>query len=624
MKPVLNSQENEHIKQSLNKAAELLNLNLDLNGAPLENSKAIDKLCQALEAMTVELKEKHNQITDFKIRFNDMAEILLEYAVLDFSRKIKLSDRGDEVDSVAAGLNTLGEELAFSLNSQKKYATDLENANNLLLESNEKVHAIFNNAPDAIIASDLNYIITEWNKAAERMYGYKKEEVTGKHMDEIIHTSHIAPYTREKADIQMRNSGGWSGEIIQYTDRKKNKMVVQSTNSFLRNDEGLPTGYLGVNKDVTEFKKVQEALKISEEKFNKAFMLSPTGLVLTKMVTSEYIEVNESFLKITGYDRDEIIGHSSLMVNVIDKEERNKILEDFQQDGSVKNKEVNFTRKNGEKGVLLFSTEIIEINHEKCTLTIIYDISKRKAIETELNKKTEELIRSNAELEQFAYIASHDLQEPLRMITSYVQLLEKRYSDKLDQDAHDFINYAVDGANRMQTLIYSLLEYSRVNRVKPFEYIDVHDILNEVMSDLSITIKENTPDIQIGDLPVIFGDKVLIGQLFFNLIANAIKFKSERPIKIFIEGKRVGNEFKFSVKDNGIGIQKEYSQKVFTIFQRLHTKDKYPGTGIGLAICKKIVERHEGRIWIESEIDKGSTFYFTIKTDLKSPKTSSL
>lgn len=620
MKPVLNNNDDIRIKKALDMVSDFLKTDMKANGSALTKENDIDALCHAVNVLSKELQEKNKEIGSFKKRFNDMSDILLEYAVLDFSRKVKLSNFNDEVDSIAAGLNTLGEELEFSLNSQKKYADELEKSNNLLLESNEKVHAIFNNAPDSIIAVDLNYLITEWNKAAERMYGYKKEEVIGKHLDEIIHTQHIAPYTKEKSAIQMRNSGGWSGEIIQYTDRKPNKIVVQSTNSFLRNDEGLPTGYLGVNKDVTEFKKVQESLRISEEKFNKAFMLSPTGLVLTKVETSEYVEVNDSFLRITGYDTDEIIGHSSMMVNVIDKGERNIILEEFQKEGSVKNKEVGFTKKNGEKGVLLFSTEIIEINHEKCTLTIIYDISKRKAIETELNKKSEELLRSNAELEQFAYIASHDLQEPLRMITSYVQLLEKRYSDKLDQDAHDFINYAVDGANRMQTLIYSLLEYSRVNRVKPFEYIDVHDILNEVMKDLGIVIKENMPDIQIGDLPVIFADRVLIGQLFFNLIANAIKFKSERPIKIFIEGKRVGNEFQFSVKDNGIGIQKEYTQKVFTIFQRLHTKDKYPGTGIGLAICKKIVERHEGRIWIDSEIDKGSTFYFTIKTDLKSPK----
>lgn len=623
MKSFLNKPGSEQIKQALNNASELIEFNLDKNESSFNNGNEVEILCQALEVMTKALKEKNKEINNLRKRSKDIADIMLDYANLDFSRKLKLSDSGDEIDLIASGLNKIGEEFYLKLNSQKLYSVELEKSNNLLLESNVKVHAIFNNAPDAIIAFDLNYVITKWNKAAERMYGYKKEEVVGKHINEVIHTKHIPPYTKEKADVQMKNSGGWSGEVIQYSDRMKQEIIVQSTNSFLINDEGLSTGYLAVNKDVTEFKKVQEALQISEEKFNKAFMLSPTGLVLTKMTTSEYIEVNESFLKITGYEREEIIGHSSLIVNVIDKEDRNKLLKDFQRDGSVKNKEVSFTRKNGEKGVLLFSTEIIEINHEKCTLTIIYDISKRKAIEIELNKRTEELMRSNAELEQFAYIASHDLQEPLRMITSYVQLLEKRYSDKLDQDAHDFINYAVDGANRMQTLIYSLLEYSRVNRVKPFEYIDIHDILDEVMNDLSMAIKENAPDIRIGDLPVIFGDRVLIGQLFFNLIANAIKFKSERPVQIFIEGKREGNTFKFLVKDNGIGIQKEYSEKIFTIFQRLHTKDKYAGTGIGLAICKKIVERHEGKIWIESEIGKGSTFYFTIRTDLKSPKVNS-
>jgi signal transduction histidine kinase len=231
----------------------------------------------------------------------------------------------------------------------------------------------------------------------------------------------------------------------------------------------------------------------------------------------------------------------------------------------------------------------------------------------------EELKRSNAELEQFAYVASHDLQEPLRMITSYVQLLEKRYKPKLDGDAIDFINYAVDGANRMQTLIYSLLEYSRINRVKPFEPVDINDILIEVMKDLSMAIEENKVEIKFDKLPVVFGDKVLLGQLFFNLIGNAIKFKGKDPIKINITGEKRGDEYLFCVKDNGIGIQKEYLEKIFVIFQRLHTKDKYPGTGIGLAICKKIVERHGGRIWVESKLNEGSSFYFTIKVDIKNP-----
>ncbi|MES2567768.1 MAG: PAS domain S-box protein [Bacteroidota bacterium] len=620
MNPALHKNDVHRILQSLTEVYDALKVDNNFNGDVLNNKADVDTICLALNSVTERLKEKNKEAEEFKNHFEDISEVILEYSVLNFTRKVKLSNHNNVINSIISGLNRLGEELEFSLNSQNKYAHELEKANELLLESNEKVHAIFNNTPDAIIATDLNYTITEWNNAAERMYGYLKDEVVGSHLENIIQTKYIEPFSKKMATLQLKNNGEWSSELIQSTDRIQNEIRVQSTNSCLRNDEGVPTGYLGVNKDITELKKIEMSLKISEEKFNKAFMLSPVGLVLTKVDTSEYVEVNDSFLKITGYDRNEIIGHSSLIINVLDKEDRNKILEEFHEDGSVKNKEVNFTKKNGEKGVLLFSTEVIEINNEPSTLTIIYDISKRKAIEIELNKKSEELIRSNAELEQFAYIASHDLQEPLRMITSYVQLLEKRYSDKLDQDAHDFISYAVDGASRMQTLIYSLLEYSRVNRVKPFEYIDIHDVLSEVMKDLAIVIKENTPDIKIGDLPVIFGDKVLIGQLFFNLIANAIKFKSEKPIEIFIEGKREGSEFKFSVKDNGIGIQKEYSKKIFTIFQRLHTKDKYPGTGIGLAICKKIVERHEGRIWIDSDIDKGSTFYFTIKTDLISPK----
>ena len=220
---------------------------------------------------------------------------------------------------------------------------------------------------------------------------------------------------------------------------------------------------------------------------------------------------------------------------------------------------------------------------------------------------------SNKDLEYFAYIASHDLQEPLRMITSYVQLLEKRYAPKLDTDAKEFINFAVDGAARMQTLIQSLLEYSRVNRVKPFEDVDMNEALAEVMQDLTVAIAESKAEISFKDLPVIYGDKVLLGQLLLNLVSNAIKFRGEGPVKIDVKCEESQDEYLFSVKDNGIGIQKEYKDKIFVIFQRLHTRDQYPGTGIGLAVCKKIVERHKGKIGVESEFGKGSVFYFTIK-----------
>lgn len=241
------------------------------------------------------------------------------------------------------------------------------------------------------------------------------------------------------------------------------------------------------------------------------------------------------------------------------------------------------------------------------------NISKRTQVEYDLKLKTQELTRSNAELEQFAYVASHDLQEPLRMITSYMQLLEERYKDKLDSDANEFIEFAVDAANRMRMLIYSLLEYSKVNRVQLFQTINTNNLLSEVLQDLSDTIKSNNATIKIEPLPEIYGDYVLIGQLFQNLILNAIKFKKEIDPEIIISAQKVNKEYVFSVKDNGIGIKKEHSKKIFEILQRLHSSDQYPGTGIGLAICKKIVERHGGTIWLESEVNIGSTFYFTIQ-----------
>jgi len=359
---------------------------------------------------------------------------------------------------------------------------------------------------------------------------------------------------------------------------------------------------------------MQEALQASEEKFNKAFQLSPTGIALTNLVTGKYIDVNESFLKIIGFDREEIIGHDSLEAKFIESNDREQILDEIKKEGSIRNKEIVFKKKSGEMATLLVSTERININNERHMLSIIYDITDRIKAEAELKQKSEELARSNKELEQFAYVASHDLQEPLRMVNSYVQLLAERYKDKLDEDANDFIAFAVDGSNRMRILIQSLLEYSRVNRVNPFVPINVNEVIQKVLRSISGTIEENKAIIKIDALPIIMGDAVLIGQLFQNLILNAIKFKrTEEPPEIIISGKKINDtEYLFSVKDNGIGIPKEYSEKIFVIFQRLHNKSEYPGAGIGLSICKKIVERHGGKIWVESEQGKGSTFYFTI------------
>ena len=233
----------------------------------------------------------------------------------------------------------------------------------------------------------------------------------------------------------------------------------------------------------------------------------------------------------------------------------------------------------------------------------------RKALEESI----EELARSNADLQQFAYVASHDLKEPLRMVASYTQLLARRYKGKLDSDADEFIRYAVDGANRMQLLINDLLTYSRVTvQDKVFEEVDCNSVLEEVLNDLRVAVEESRAVVTRDPLPRVMADRVQLGQLFQNLIGNAIKFHGKEAPQVYVSAERRPTEWLFSVRDNGVGLDPEYAERIFVIFQRLHNREEYPGTGIGLAICKKIVERHGGRIWVVSQTGQGATFHFTL------------
>jgi light-regulated signal transduction histidine kinase (bacteriophytochrome) len=248
-------------------------------------------------------------------------------------------------------------------------------------------------------------------------------------------------------------------------------------------------------------------------------------------------------------------------------------------------------------------------------VVVFRDITERKQAEERLAEHTAELTRSNVDLEQFASVASHDLQEPLRMVTLYTQLLAKRYQGKLDAEADEFIGYAVDGAKRMFQLINDLLAYSRVSSLgKKFEPTDCEAVLMLAVTNLKAAVQEGGAVVTHDPLPTLMADSVQLGQVFQNLIGNALKFHGEASPRIHVSAEPKGSGWVFTVEDNGIGIEPQCTDRIFAIFQRLHSRKDYSGTGIGLAICKKIVEGHGGRIWVESEPGQGATFYFTLPT----------
>ncbi|MGO9388243.1 MAG: MEDS domain-containing protein [Methanobacterium sp.] len=266
-------------------------------------------------------------------------------------------------------------------------------------------------------------------------------------------------------------------------------------------------------------------------------------------------------------------------------------------------------------------TEELQSSNEKLQSTT-EDLYKSNVNLQEQKDKLSELVDklevSNRALEQFAYVASHDLQEPLRMVSSFTQLLEKRYKGHIDEEADDYINFAVDGAKRMQLLINDLLAYSRVNtKGEKFGDVDLEKVLDEVLFNLEIVIEENQANITKESLPHIYADYRQMVQLFQNLIVNAMKYRSDEPPQIFIYTQKEDDYWIFSVADNGIGIDPQYNEQIFRIFRRLHTHDEYEGTGIGLAIADRIIRRHDGRIWVKSKLGEGSTFYFTIPNTIK-------
>jgi PAS domain S-box-containing protein len=329
---------------------------------------------------------------------------------------------------------------------------------------------------------------------------------------------------------------------------------------------------------------------------------------------------NHAAERLTGRTADEVMGqHLEILFPQASRDRSMNLIHGAVAGEQWEAEEIPILNRDATIRTVLWNSATIFAPDTKAVVATIaqgQDITRRKQAEEALSQKTDALARSNAELEQFAYVASHDLQEPLRMVSSYVQLLADRYKGKIDADADDFIHFAVDGSMRMQTLINDLLTYSRVGtREKKFENVSLESVLRHVTEVLKISIEKNAATLTHDPLPVVYGDEGRLMQLFQNLIENGIKFHGVRPPRIHVSASLEGNEYFCAVRDNGIGIDRDYVEKVFALFVRLHSRKEYPGTGIGLAVCRRIVEQHGGRIWIESTPGEGSTFFFTLSTE---------
>jgi PAS domain S-box-containing protein len=450
-----------------------------------------------------------------------------------------------------------------------------------------------------------------WDDYIHPLFGLEPKTFPGRfedllhlvHPDDRDHVAEVVAETLEKdAPYDTEYQVVWPDGTMH---------VLASRGKVYRDAAGRPLRMAGVCWDVTDRKRAEEV----RQKL-AAIIESADDPILSKDLDGTIRSWNGGAFRLFGYRADEVIGRPVTLLIPEDRlEEEPNIIERLIRGEQLEPFESIRRKKDGT--LVPVSVRISPIKDISGRITgaskIVRDITAQRRAEAQLRTLLAELERSNRELEQFAYVASHDLQEPLRMVSSYTQLLERRYRDKLDDDAREFINYAVDGARRMQRLINDLLEFSRVStRGRRVEPVDANEVLGTVRATLSAAIEDAGAQVTNGELPTVMVDSTQLGQLLQNLIGNALKFKGDKSPRVHIAASEQAGEWVFTVRDNGIGIDPEYFDRIFVIFQRLHVTADYPGTGIGLAVCKRIAERHGGRIWVESEPGNGATFSFSI------------
>ncbi len=512
------------------------------------------------------------------------------------------------------------------IDDQKRYEQALEEGEERYrelmdeLKSSEARYRMLARATnDCVWDWDLKSNLVERNMAVQTIFGYKPEEVQKNinWWNENIHPDDRKRVVESIHNSITRKDHHWKEEY-RYLRKDGTYARVVDRGYIVHDGVGDPSRMVGSMLDVSERRRAEEELrrfKFISDSANDAHFLYGRG--------EKFLYVNRVACERLGFSETDLLGMSFQDIQPaydggLSFENRfenllNTRLSPF---------ETELVRKDGSRFPAELSVTAVQFEGGSFIFAVARDITERKKAEDELKRKSDRLARSNAELEQFAYVASHDLKEPLRMVNSYLQLLERKCLGKLDKDSVDYFQFAREGAARMYGLIDDLLAYSRVgSRGEIFRMTDSNVAFETAVANLEAAIQESKASISCQRLPTIMADRTQLVQLFQNLLGNAIKFRSHDKPTIEVSAAKVGREWCFSIKDNGIGIAQEYAERIFVIFQRLHTREKYPGTGIGLAICKKILERHGGRIWVAPhQGEGGSTFHFAIPDRRKPPE----
>jgi two-component system, LuxR family, sensor kinase FixL len=456
-------------------------------------------------------------------------------------------------------------------------------------------------ARDAIVMLDGEGLITFWNQAAEKMFGYEAAEVLGKELHRLICPPKYYPaYTKAFPHFQETGQGSVVGKTIQITAVKKDGSEIFVEVSLAAVKLKDTWNAVGTVRDITERKRMELALRESEEKYRLLFENAQVGMWRAKVDGSRILAVNPKLLETLGF-RAEEIHKDSPFLRWADPDQQAEMIKELVKQGIVRDFEASFVAKSGEVKTCLL-TAVLDQEQGMIEGNLV-DISERKRME-------EELRRSNAELEQFALLASHDLQEPLRKVIAFGARLKQKFGQKLGEQGLDYLERMQSATSRMQTLITKLLDYSRVRmQGTPFELVDLEQILAEVEADLEELIRETNATLDHHDLPRIVGDPVGLRQLFHNLLSNALKFhRPDAAPRVIVEAEVEEGRCRIQFRDNGIGFDEKYAERIFALFQRLHGRDRYVGSGIGLAICKRIVEHHGGTIIAKSKPGEGATF----------------